>query len=353
MGDLVGAAVGCLRDDDPAHAVADENGAFGPLCECRAHALGVRVERDVFQGCLVVAATRQVGRLHRVARGLERADDRLPAPGTGERAVDEDEASHQSIVSTNLPCVRPVSPASCARPASSSGNVCDDVRAQFARLDEPGDRLQAGPVGLDEDAGHAHPFARELLERLEARCRRNDDEETAVSQRSERAGGGLAADEVEHDVDVADGLLDRAEAVVDRLVGAQLGEEPVLGRTGRADHVRAARLRDLHGEMADATCGSQHEHALSGLNVGRLDQRLPRRQPGERKRGGLDVGEPLGYAGELARGRSHVLRVGGCFTGEARHSEDPVPHRESRGAEAQSLHRAGDVPADGERRLAE
>ena len=214
-------------------------------------------------------------------------------------------------------------------------------------------RLQAGPVGLDEDAGHAHPFPRELLERLEARCGRNDDEETAVPQRPERAGGGLAADEVEHDVDVANGLLDRAEAVVDRLVGAQLGEEPVLGRAGRADHVRTARLRDLHGEMADATGGSQHEHALSGLNVGCLHQRLPRRQSGERKRGGLDVGQPLGCAGELARGRSHVLRVGGCFTGEARHSEDPVSHGESRDAEAQSLHRAGDVPADGERRLAE
>ena len=188
---------------------------------------------------------------------------------------------------------------------------------------------------------------------VEARRRRHDDEEAAGSQRLECPGCLLAPDEIEHDVDIADGLLDRAAAVVDRLVGPQLGEEPVLGRTGRADHGRAARLRDLHGEMAHATCGSQHEHALSGLNVGCLHQRLPRRQSGERERGGLDVGQPLGYAGKLARGRSHVLRVRGCFTGEARHSEDPVPHRESRDAEAQSLHRAGDVPADGERRLAE
>ena len=70
--------------------------------------------------------------------------------------------------------------------------------------------------------------------------------------------------------------------VVDRLVGAQLREEVVLGGARRADHVSASRLRDLHGEMTDAARGSQHEHALSRLDVRRLDERLPGRQPGER-----------------------------------------------------------------------
>ena len=104
--------------------------------------------------------------------------------------------------------------------------------------------------------------------------------------------------------------------------------------------------------MPDATGGPEHEHALSGLNVGCLDERLPGRQPGEWKRGGFDVRQSLGRDRELARRRRHVLRIGGSLTGESRHPEDPIAHRESRDAAAQSLHCAGDIPADGERRLA-
>ena len=105
--------------------------------------------------------------------------------------------------------------------------------------------------------------------------------------------------------------------------------------------------------MTDATGGPQHEHALSGLNIGCLDERLPGREPGERQRGGLHVREPLGCPGELARRRGHVLGVGACFLGKARHSEDPVSRREPRDAPAECLDRPGDVPADRERRLTE
>ena len=170
---------------------------------------------------------------------------------------------------------------------------------------------------------------------------------------AQRALARLAADEVEHDVDVADALLDGLARVVDRLVGAELGQERVLGRARRPDHVRAARLGDLHRQVPDAAGGGEDQHALSGLDVGRLDERLPGRQPGERQRAGLDVAEPVRDPRELARGRGDVLGVGGRLAREARHPEDAVSGLEARHAAADLLDDAGDVPADRERRLAE
>src|SRR6185503_13630928 len=139
----------------------------------------------------------------------------------------------------------------------------------------------------------------------------------------------------------------------DRLVHPDGGEKRVLLRAGGADHVRAARLRDLHGEMPDpAGCG-EDQHAALRADSGRLDQRLPRGEAGERQRRGLDVAEALRDQGQLAGGRRDVLGVRCGLARKTRHAEDPVAWREARHAAAELLDDAGHVPADGERRLPE
>ena len=68
----------------------------------------------------------------------------------------------------------------------------------------------------------------------------------------------------------------------------------MLCRARRADHVGASRLGDLHAEMPDSSGSGEDEHALAGLDFGRLDEGLPRRQPRERERRGLDVAQSSG-----------------------------------------------------------
>ena len=92
--DQLGRVRSRLRDDDAAHAGADEHGGLRLRREHLADALGVALERDLADGRLVGAAAREVEGLDRVTESLERPDDRLPGPCAGERAVDEDEARH-------------------------------------------------------------------------------------------------------------------------------------------------------------------------------------------------------------------------------------------------------------------
>ena len=127
----------------------------------------------------------------------------------------------------------------------------------------------------------------------------------------------------------------------------------MLGRTRSPDHVRTARLRDLHRQVPDAAGGGEDQDALTRPDVRGLDERLPGREPGERQRAGLDVVQPVRDPRELARRRGDVLGVRGRLAREARHAEDAVSGREPRHSVADLLDDAGDVPADRERRLAE
>ncbi|MET8350581.1 hypothetical protein [Micromonospora sp. NPDC005206] len=72
----------------------------------------------------------------------------------------------------------------------------------------------------------------------------------------------------------------------------------------------AARLGDLHGEVADAARGRVNQYALARLDVGDIDQGLPRGEPGEPQTGRLDVGQPGGLASEVPRRCRDVLCVG-------------------------------------------
>ncbi len=186
--------------------------------------------------------------------------------------------------------MRPVSPASCAARTSSSGNVRSTWGRSSPRATSAGELLQPTPVGLHQEALDPHPTAGRLAQ-LRERGSGERDEQPTVAEGAERAQSGLASDRVEHDVDLAE-RADVLARVVDRLVDAELLQEPVLLAPRRADHRRAARLRDLHGEVPHAACRAEHEDTHSALHAPRLHERLPGGEPRERERRRLHVAEP-------------------------------------------------------------
>jgi hypothetical protein len=196
-----------------------------------------------------------------------------------------------------------------------------DLGAHLAALDERGHLLECVAVRLDQDAGGVGPGSPRLLEHLDGCARGHGDEQSTGSERGKRAPPGVAADEVEDDVDVAHGAGDVGGRVVDRLIDAERPQELVLVASCRADHVRAASLRDLRREVPDATGRGVNQDSFAGPHVRGVHQRLPGGQAGEGKGGGLDVGHPVGDARELPSARRHVFRVGGGLMREARHSE--------------------------------
>ncbi len=100
---------------------------------------------------------------------------------------------------------------------------------------------------------------------------------------------GVAADRVEHDVDVTDRLGEVDRRVVDDLVGAEpLDELPLASARGR-DHVRAERLRELDRDVADAAATAVDQHTVALAHAAEIDEPLSRRQPDDRQRGRLDV----------------------------------------------------------------
>jgi hypothetical protein len=141
--------------------------------------------------------------------------------------------------------------------------------------------------------------------------------------------------------------------VVDRLVDAELAQEVVLGRARRADHIRAARLGDLHGHMPDPAGRRVDQHPLPGLDLGVLHQRLPRGQRDQGERARLDVVDTGRLVDEGAGRGGDVLGVRAVAPRVGQHPEDLVAGCETGDTDADGLDDAGDVPAEGERRLAE
>ena len=102
---------------------------------------------------------------------------------------------------------------------------------------------------------------------------------------------GLTADQVQHGVDLAaDGrklLADRAGAVVQHLVRAQLAEPVVRGRAAGRDDRGAECLGDLDGKVTHPARSGVDQHPLIGLDLELLDQTLVGGHAGEGQRGRL------------------------------------------------------------------
>ena len=200
-------------------------------------------------------------------------------------------------MSTSFPCVLPASPVSCARLASASGKVA----ATWGRS-APWATSAASDSSPSRSGSTSRPATRDASRRALAQrlgAPGHGDEDAVVAEGRERVVSRVAADEVEHDVHVADARPDRPGRVIDGLVRPERREEGVLLRAGRADDVGTARLRDLHREVPDPARGRENEDAGARPDSCRLDERLPGGETCERERGGLLVEKPIGDPGEL------------------------------------------------------
>ena len=285
--DPLGAVRRRLGDDDAAHAVADEDGRLRPLGQHRADAVGAALERDLLDRRLV-RRRRRGGRASRpCGRRLERVDDRLPASrrrrrrrGRGRsgpsRAITRLERQHELA----LRAARSRRARARARPprAGTSRSTCGrsaPVAASSAIASIPGRSGSTRmPVTRTRSPAASRSASRPAPDGTEMK-------HPAVAQRRRARRRRLAADEVEHDVDVADAILDGLARVVDRLVGAEPGQERVLGRARRPDHVGAARLRDLHRQVPDAARGARGP-ARAALPRRRRSRRAPARPSARR-----------------------------------------------------------------------
>ncbi len=99
---------------------------------------------------------------------------------------------------------------------------------------------------------------------------------------------GVAADGVEHHVHLLGDLFEPGPGVINELVGAQFRHDAGVDRRGGGDHPRAPGLGQLHREAAYPASGGVDQHDLTGLQLGRVHQRLPGGQCGERYGGGMN-----------------------------------------------------------------
>lgn len=91
--------------------------------------------------------------------------------------------------------------------------------------------------------------------------------QNAATQDCQRLVGMVAADRIQYQIDIADFPREIILGVVDHLVGAERADEIRFARAGRGNDIGAARLGDLHRQMADATCTGMDQRALARLQV--------------------------------------------------------------------------------------
>ncbi len=137
--------------------------------------------------------------------------------------------------------------------------------------------------------------------------------------------------------------------VIDDVVGADRSDQVQLRRAAHAGDLGAERLRDLHGERADAARGADDEHPLARSEPSLVAQPLERRAGRDRDGGGLLEREVGGLWRDPGRAGARVLGEGA-----GRGAEDLVAGRESGDVRAGGLHAAGEIASrDAVLRLAE
>ena len=129
----------------------------------------------------------------------------------------------------------------------------------------------------------------------------------------------LAADEVEDQVVVLDGIGEIGLAVVDDDIGAERAHEIEVGRPGGRRHHGPEMLGELHSEGADAAGAGMDEHAFPALEIGRGHEAGQGAQARDRQRSGLDVAETRGLARDGAGQRHDIfgLRAPARLVGDA------------------------------------
>jgi len=186
---------------------------------------------------------------------------------------------------------------------------------------------QPAPVRLDDEEDRP-AVGRPHLRRAHDR----DQRATGAYQRG-RPFEDLAADHVEHHVDLTGVLQPVGLQVHERVRTQAQGRFPVPGPAG-SDHAGAQLVRQLHRDRPDATRRPVDQDGLARLEVGVVEQALPGGQPGNGQSGGhgvVDAGRKRGQVAGLHRGVLSQRPVAGPV-GQPEH---PLAHGQAGGAVAQ------------------
>ncbi len=105
--------------------------------------------------------------------------------------------------------------------------------------------------------------------------------------------------------------------------------------------------------MADAAGGAVDQDPLSAFDPGDADKRLPGRETDERKRRSLRRRERLRLGDQLVGRGDDAIGVGIARLREADETQNVVADGQRRDTITDRGHRAGDVPAERERRVTE
>ncbi len=163
------------------------------------------------------------------------------------------------------------------------------IDGEAAGVDHLPKLLELLPVRPHEHVRRCDSARAEVVVRRRLRDR---DDAPVIADRVDGARERLAADRVEDDVDavrneLAYGLDDITDCVVDHLVSAEAEDVIAVALARDADHLGAGIERELDGEAADAARGRVDENCLAGRQSGTEEERLIGRQRRERDRRGV------------------------------------------------------------------
>ena len=203
-----------------------------------------------------------------------------------------------------LPRACPVMTCSKDFSASPKGNTSVTVGLHGLALDQRGDLIeQRGVVfhrrGLDLDIA--------ARRRLRHRRHRDVRDHAAGLEHRERFEAHVAADQVEHQIDVLDRRAEVGLGVVDHLVGAERTHElDVLAARGGGDR-GAEMLGQLHRETADAAGAGVDQHALALGELARADDAGPGAQSRDRDRARIDLAQARRLVRQRRRRHHRIL----------------------------------------------
>jgi PAS domain S-box-containing protein len=150
----------------------------------------------------------------------------------------------------------------------------------------------------------------------------------------------LAADQVEHQIDVDRPILEPLGAVVDHHVGPERQDVGAAGARGGREHPCTGGLRQLDGQTADGAGGTVDQHRAARSDAAPGAERLRGREHRDRERRGLDVAQRSRRRCELRLVHHHEVGVG---AEPSRQSHDAVTDGEPGDAASRLHHDAGEL----------
>src|SRR5436190_8118200 len=162
-----------------------------------------------------------------------------------------------------------------------------DDRLELSFIYERGDLIQLPAISIDNEKDCTGAV---LLGDTGGNRRNDADQHTAFSQHAPGTLARLAADRVQHHVDVPSLLLETLGVVIHYLVGAQALHERHIPRGCSRHDSEVSRMRDLHCERSHSSGPALNQHALDGDEARMLKKCLP---------GGDTVWSDLGHGTEF------------------------------------------------------